>query len=351
MILIGYFFLKMIETVDPLKRFIWTNVLPFICLLGVLVNLLNARIFANRKILKHEIYRYLNAHSIVEAFLLLFALAYFILFKFYYGLYFMRVYQLTIQHYFTSALALLLVFIEFIITIKRLLMIFNLNLTINVSFKMTIFIYFIICLILHLPILFALRIVEREEISLLVANNQTTSNNLSRVANESSLYAKASYQIYYRLLFDKYENFGIIKVLVSIPCFIRGLILPPILLVANLIILIEFRKRSIKKNSKSGSEERCLRSKKESAASQNIKAKEILHDSKKNLTRLIISVNFLFIISNLSAAIVILTFTFTGFTSRVTNQIGIFFNLTFYISHSLNFLVYFLSDELFRKAL
>lgn len=219
---------------DSLKQNVTNYVLPSICFVGFFTNLIVVKVFSNRDAFKHEIYGYLRVHSIVQVFYLAFSCIYFLLQRYCPGTYFTISYQLIIQLYLTSALSVFLIFIEIIITIRRLLMLFNLNSTLNISFRMTLLIYFTLAMLLHLSIIFSFK----------VGRVDTSSQNASQIDSSSLICSSRSV---YKLSNERLMRVGLNQALLKLIGTLRAFMLPPILLVSNLIILIEFRKSVAKR--------------------------------------------------------------------------------------------------------
>lgn len=211
------------------KAFAWDLILPIICLLGSLTNLFSFLLFYNYKShFKHEIYTYLSFHSLIE---LIYTLLSFLFFasksKYILGAHYcqsfaVKLFELYSHIFLTSILAQLMVFIELVISVKRLLMIFKLNLTVKISLNKTIAIYFLISILIHLPLPFKFRIV-RDEL------NGTMNN------PDHSLYT-------YKIVADKFTTASFLNLVLFIPAIVRGIILPILLLMTNLIIFVEFKK-------------------------------------------------------------------------------------------------------------
>ena len=211
-----------------LKNLCWSYVLPVICLIGIGTNLLSSLVFSNKSLQKHDIYRYLKAHSTIQVIFLVLSLIYFVAYALYEGSFYLKLFDFMSQKYLTSVLALLMVCIEFLITIKRVLMIFNLSITIKISLRVTLLIYFILCLIVHLPVLIAIKI-----------ETVRSPNNCSHLTINAN---QSRQKIIYEIAFQS-NNSKLFKSLLSIPIFIRGALLQIILLISNLIILIDYRKK------------------------------------------------------------------------------------------------------------
>ena len=83
---------------------------------------------------------------------------------------------------------------------------------------------------------------------------------------------------------------------------------------------------------------------------KRISKEQKLLNAKRNLTRLIISINFLFIVTNLSGTAFIAAYSLIG-SSKLAALISIVAHIIFYSSHSINILVYALTDKNIRKEL
>lgn len=210
------------------KEIVWSYILPVICLFGVASNAISFRIFLNNKDhFKHVIYKYLTVHCFLEVIYLSLSLVYFLLKSKHIGAYIchsfpVKVFELCSHLFLTSVLALLMVFVEFVISLKRLLVIFRLNLTPNFDFYKTILIYFLVSLLIHIPIPFAFKIVPISDHSM----------------NGGVLNKYQKYDISYA----EFEYSRVLKSILYIPALIRGFILPLVLMITNLAIYVDFKK-------------------------------------------------------------------------------------------------------------
>lgn len=355
------------EMIESLKRvlvikdFLWNYALPLICLFGILTNSINVRMFVKKEQFSHEIYKYLLAHSSIEVIYLSIALLVYLMKSKYLTpstqyAYAIKVAELVADLYLTCVLALLLVFIEFIISIKRLLMIFNLNLTINMKFYKTLIIYFALSVLLNLPVPLTFKIKE-------IDTNYTCHYPSSIYTSEQQQNTTTTKTTRYDIIYDNFEENTLMKATLYFPAAIRAIILPVVLVISNLIIFVDFKKnsntQSFRKSIKSAksSENQLLNAKNNSewpttktAASSNQDAARIIYGSKKNLTKLVISINFLFIMSNVSSSIAIFSVMIGGFSSYFTKIALMLQNTIFLSSHSLSFFVYLYFDSKFNQT-
>lgn len=302
--------------------------LPVVCLFGIFSNLISAFLFSKRAHFKNDIYKYLMVHSMFALVHQCCIFTYFLMkskFEFFFAFSFgAKVVEVIVDLLIARIVSMLMTLIEFVITIKRLLLIFKLNLTINLKFGQVIAIYCLIASIVCLPMAYKLRIVEIEpdqNCSLIDSTNRTR----------------------YDILFsDKGPG-----LLIFLPILLRGIILPLTLIISNLIIFCDFRKSSIARRLDLISRRGFI----STLSDEKRQTIQVLQDMKKNLTKLVISINFMFIIANLVVSVTILMYALNFITSKskaLTVLINIF---VFSLTHSLAILFYYKMDFTFRKTL
>ena len=221
------------ESVDifAIKQFAWTFVIPSICFLGILTNAINVLTFSNTKILKNEIYRYLFWHSLVDfIYLFLCFMRFFIrttLFGDLHLSYWAQLYEAYIYKYLTTSLALHLVLIELIITIKRLLIVFNTTSRFRFQFGQTILACLFVSLSLYLPLFVSLKVIDQR-------NCKKTFEGMPCM-NETS-------RVIYALIEKGLVNHEVMKRVYILSAAIRGVVVPLALVLLNVIITLKVHK-------------------------------------------------------------------------------------------------------------
>lgn len=140
---------------NMLTRFINLYILSTVCFFGAIANFLNILVFIN-KTMKDISFKYMLALSISDFFYLCFSsFGYVVLCKDcpLNGHYFIELYEIIIDDYFTSCLAIFNILIDIVLSVQRLLLLSNRPLR-NESYKYLITIIFIISLIYYMPVLF-----------------------------------------------------------------------------------------------------------------------------------------------------------------------------------------------------
>ena len=344
----------LIEDVDlyyylKLNRTVLNIAIQAINLFGILSNLVSLYIFSRKKHFEHELYRYLYVHTFVSLIFLIFCLSNMVIKSDYVvnrveNNYHLKLFELVSNFFLNRTFTTLMVFIECIISIKRLLMIYNLNLTINLKLYKVIAIYF------GVSVLFCLPLPLTFEIRQLSATKESNST---------------------RTLYDLTSNYygmsKTLKALVLFPGIIRGIFLPVALVISNAIIFYDYRKslsryRGKKRISKdtSASVKRSSSINKKSQPSNesntyfldfNKNAVKVICDSKKHLTRFVISFNFLYIFSNLLTSIVVISIIILGYSSKLTRIIIFMHASLFFLTHSVSIIFYYIFDLTFKKTL
>ena len=150
------------------KTFIWTYVIPLLILASIVSNLISLRVFLHRQTMKHSIYSYLQVHSILNIFYLIFCSIYFLIKmrwikmdRFVDTNYLLTVYELYIYTILNSIIGVLLLLIELCVSVKRLFIILNLTkvLNIHLSFLSVNLMCLAASVLIHLPMLAISRVV------------------------------------------------------------------------------------------------------------------------------------------------------------------------------------------------
>ena len=215
-----------------IKNFVWTRILPSVCLIGIVTNIINIIVFSQRKKLQNSIYRYFQWHSIFDLVYLSLCLVRFILKTEAFGdtksSLWVQIYDVYVYAYITSSLAISMILIELIIATKRLLIIMNFNLTINIKFRSVI----ALCVGLSLVSIISL------PLSLRVVNQKNCNYTVERIR---CLNLSAD-TFGYAITQEKVPHVDLLKGLYAGVFVFRGMMAPLILILLNIAIAIKFRK-------------------------------------------------------------------------------------------------------------
>lgn len=208
-----------LEIVQKFRSLVWTYFLPSISAFGLLTNLINAIVFANRKQFKNPIYKCLLTHSIVELVYLMLSFSTFTLkltVKSFDSIYWLKLYELVVQFYITSSLSILIILIELFVSLKRLFIITNFRM----RYKMSRSFLFIIAISFS----FALNYPTLRGYDVLVKNSSSSTMRYELTLNA---YGKRA----------KIEYFFI--------SLMRGFIAPLVFLILSTLIIYKFKQRLV----------------------------------------------------------------------------------------------------------
>lgn len=216
------------ELLLSIASFVWSYFIPLCCLLGILTNLLNVIIFS-RDNLKNSIYKYLLAYSVADLLYMLISFAYFFgkygFVANYYSIYSygMRIFELYIFLGLATQLAVFMLLLIVLISLKRLIMVANYT-TIKVHFKSSLFACLSFTLFLNYVFTFGRRIVliDRE-----------------RIKNPSRLHHNNTNM--YEILPNEFASTQLFKLLISFASTLRGFILPCLLITLNTLMVYKYR--------------------------------------------------------------------------------------------------------------
>ena len=201
------------------REFIWMNILPVICIGGILANSLNIAVFKNRKKLKTSIYYYLLCHSIANLIYLLAAFLYFFGVKRFTTLngFASKVWDLYIFRTLTAMVAMFMMLIELQVSFKRLLIVSNYSFKRRkIPFFVSLIFIFIFSVISQLSVPFTYDVIRIRDGLFDIKPNALSKTKLLSVLNFAS-------------------------------SVFRGILAPLLLLVINLIMAVKYRSRLRKK--------------------------------------------------------------------------------------------------------
>ena len=208
---------QQIAMINQVRRFVWVYVLPSICLLGVITNLLNVFIFSHQLKSKNKIYRYFLVHSILDLVYVLFSLIFFMLkaclagsYHFHYWAVF---YEYLFYLLFTTILAIYMVLIELLISIKRLLLVLNLNMTFKLRFSTILAAFAVFSILNYVPLSTILFIKK----------------SMAPVGSNSTL-------VKYEICYDQLVKSRSYQIVTVFPNVFRACIAPLLLIAINLVL-------------------------------------------------------------------------------------------------------------------
>ena len=321
-------------------------VLPFICFVGFSTNLINVRIFVDRKSLASSIYNYFMIHSVNECVYLLLTLVYFLSKKAYENelefnsFYWLKFYEFYILHWFTSMLAIFMLLLEIGISLKRLFIIVNFRPKVSLNFWLVISMLFAISFVISLPLFFNFSI---------EASEAGTVRCVYQIAETTSKYNRQLRYIIYLIT------------------LVRAPILPIALLLVSIMIIVCMKRRALKHwrlNNRQLSETDHNRrdptafNRRSGSTTATI---GLLFDSNGffaresrffhalvRVTKMLVLINCITIVSNFSILIVsIVRFKFGRETTEfiIVSNIS---NILLYLSHSFDIFFYLTYDKLYR---
>ncbi len=226
--------------ISVIRNWLWKYVMPYLCLFGILTNLINVVIFNNRR-LTNSIYKFFLIHSIIDLIYLLLSFVYF--FSKYSSTsfiihqssclsYLINFIELYVFYILTSSLAIMLIFVEIIIALKRLFIVANLNLRIH--FKLCLISLFSFSILLQIPYSLSRQI---------VLSSSFKNNSINSSFSLSSSSSSKSYII----VTNEFANQHVYMIAYSVSNICRGLVAPVVLLILNLLICFKYKKQIRKK--------------------------------------------------------------------------------------------------------
>lgn len=221
----------MMISVILIKDFVWQYILPYICLLAFLFNLINIIVFSSKK-LENPVSKYLLCHSMFECVYALLSFAYFFTKHVIqvpscsYLVNFMEFYFIQLM---TTSIAIFLIIIEILIALNRLLVIFYSKITNKLNFNLT-----------SMIILFTFSVFSQYPVYLsrsIKLNANFTSSSINYCQRNES----------YEIRPSAFMTSTTYKLIYSIVSYLRGLLAPLALLVINTLICMKFRAHLKKK--------------------------------------------------------------------------------------------------------
>ena len=301
--------------------------IPIICVIGIILNLICFIVFI---CLKEKIFFYLAINVITESlFLLIGALASILLCRKCdtENTYLKAIYNLIINRFFASVLYSMITILEIQISFNRYFLVtsHNTKTIIELKDKAKIFIYFIICVLIHLPYCFAFKI-QKNEMSFV---EDTYSLEYNHFGNTDFMF----YYSNYILIFE-----NILAIFVLLPL--------------NIIIIVKFKKFIKKKNASSVSINVLMNN----LNNNNNNNNKILQNNCKTetrFTRLIVITSFLYIMSRLYESIISIILIYNHYIQidyliLYLNIIMMISNLITYLILSSSYLIFYFLNKTFR---
>ena len=322
--------LKLLETqtvnedILVVKDFIWKYILPSVCSVGLITNSANVFIFSQRKKLKNSIYKYFLLHSIIDLIYLTLCLGRFIikmeLISGVVSSYEVQLYEVYIYIFFTSSLALTMVLIQLPIATKRLLIIMNIKPKLAcVEFRAITLSFILLSLALYVPVCFNFSIVP---------SATSDDGETKYVTKRTGINNIIALWIY------------------SFTSYFRGFVAPLVLLALNIALVVKFRQMAQKKMTLQ-TEMSLLSEPTQSQSPVQLDQCQAMRQARRNLTKMIITFNCLFIISHSTTS---LSFYHMNPSSMAVHIRVIVSNLILFTTHSLSFFIYLSFDKRFLEA-
>lgn len=331
------------DTIENVKLFFNTTILPVICMFGVVANLVNTIVYSNRAVFKASLYKYLLIHSCLEIVYLVINLAYFLLkrrhMRSFDCIYYLKAFEFYFVFYFTALVAIILIAIEIVVSLKRLFIIVNYTLPIRMRYIMLAIAAFSLILV-----------------SPSISGYQLRPTQLTLESNNVTCYEKTpnAFQrtLPFRLIFLMFLSF-------------RGLIAPLLLILITCLIIVKFKRQlatrrrlhlvKLSINDAASSEEEDLsiveaeqQHQQQQHRMMRRKKDSLIHVA-NSLTRMLIKMNFLFILANMFMAFNLLLI-YLGWNKTPKAVIySIFTNFFLYSSHSFAIVIYLTYDHLYSK--
>ena len=219
------------------KLFVWTNILPPLCLIGVFNNCINVAIFVQRKRLKNSIYKYFLWHSVFDLVFLSICFIRFVLmlerFASIHHSYWMQFFEAYGYMFLTNSLAMLMILMELIIAVKRLFIVTNASWRLRFKFRTVMIVCCVIAVIQSAPFTLSIRIVDQKYCNFTVEDIACL--NLS----DKPLYV---------MTHENVPHQALLKAIYLAALVLRGFFAPLALLFINMAIGLKFRKLCRGKN-------------------------------------------------------------------------------------------------------
>ena len=222
--------LSRIEYGKDLRDFVWKNVLPYICLVGIFTNAINFSIFSRIKS-KNTIYKFFILHSAADFVYFLLSFVYFFL---KYSLkmpscsYIVNVIDLYLFSISTTALAFYLLLVEIMIAFKRLLIVLNLNQNVRVNFKSSTIVILFFSILTQVPYM-----LTRE-----IRTIQTNNSSEQSISDKLSCSVDSRFEIERNAIYDT-RSYRYASSFINL---FRGVIAPAALLSLNILLCYKYKR-------------------------------------------------------------------------------------------------------------
>ena len=213
------------------KNFVWLHYLPYMCLIGIITNSINIVIFKNRTKLWNPIYKYMLVHSVGDLCFLSGAFVYFFskhTFIYQYYSYFWKFFEFYLYMVIMTPLTMFIVLIELSISIKRLLIVTNYNITVRIRFRWLIIGFLLFSILSQLPSLkMIINIVD-----------------LAEKYQERNMPPHAAY---FDMITADFSRSSVYKTIYTLETILRGVLAPAILFIINALMTKKFHQQLKKK--------------------------------------------------------------------------------------------------------
>ena len=214
------------------KDFIWYQLIPGICVFGIVTNFISILIF-RRSELKNSVYRYMLFHSIAALVHLTVSLIHYSVFWFSsmrFLTYFGKFIEFQAFMNLSTSIGLFMILIELTIAFKRFLIVTNYNITLKIRFRTLIIIYLLVIMFAQIP---SLKFLFQD---------------FSKFVDESEKKNKHVPTAYFELLSRELSQNTFLNVSYSFISLFRGIIAPALLFLVNFVITVLFRRQMKKKS-------------------------------------------------------------------------------------------------------
>jgi len=299
---------------------IWNSiVIPIICVFGMVTNGICIYIFLRLK-LKEDLFKYMLASSCL-CFLYLFMCFFSFSFRCsslcaISSTYVTRLYHYYIFLYATSIFAISKAFIELVICLERYFAMKNLLLSRKISYKLVLLIIFVFS-----TFIYTTSLLDNQILAVPSSNN---SSEVSYIVTRSTMGQTKE-----------------LKALVITTSCIRGPVILFALFLLDILSTIEFRRISKRKCD--------LTLKTSFKNSSQVSQQTKMEKAEINLTKLVITSSFLFIVCNFPFVATIIMNTMNFNTTLFFTYFALFSHTLLFIYHGLNFFVYYKFNKKFRN--
>jgi hypothetical protein len=294
---------------------VWnTFVIPSICVLGMITNLLSIYIFIKLKVADPTFKLMLINSSFNLAYLFMCSFSFIFRCTFlcsFSASYVTKLYQLYIFLYLTSSFAIMVSFVELLNTVQRYFTMRNMLFFKRFPIWLAVLIIFVFCILIYVPVLLDYEIGRKNSIAYVIQKTNFSSTIGSQILSIST-------------------------------SVLRGPIVLVLISISNVLTIIEFKKIMSKKK---------LMIKGLIEHSSNNSAKNTQRKSELNMTQLVITSCMLYIICNLPNSVSFILSTLKLNNTVFFQYFVTFSNTVLFLYHGLTFFIYFFFNKKFKMCL